>query len=64
MGQAGEERMHQGWSVGVCLLMQSLKEREREGERQSEEGILAGHVDTMHMQSCRSNLNKIFTSET
>ena len=34
MGQGGEERMHQGWSVGVCLLMQSLRERERERERE------------------------------
>lgn len=47
-------RMHQGWSAGVCLLMQSLRERGRDGNSSR------GHVCIMHMQSCRSNLDKIF----
>lgn len=51
--------MHQGWSVGVCLLMQSLGE-EGERERKSGEENLASYVCIMHMQSCRSNLDKIF----
>ncbi len=62
-----EERreMHQEWSVGVCLLMQSLTERGREEERgRVEKGILADHVCIMHMQSCRSNLDKIFKAQT
>lgn len=59
-----EERMHQGWSAGVNLPMQSLRESGREGGEgggveveggdrgRLGKGIIARHV--CMLQSCRS----------
>lgn len=60
MGQGGEDA-----SGMVCwgLFTDAVIERERERER-VEKGILASHVCIMHMQSCRSNLDKIFKAQT